>query len=331
MRIYPEQLTSALQRNLRDICVLMGDEPFLLQEARDAIIACAKEHQITERCRVSVAATTDWVALSKETQQTSLFANRRVFDIRFDTPPKAADAKALLALINAWQHDLLMLSLPKLDSKAQQAAWFKQADQKGMVVPCLRTSGDAWINALRQRAKLHQINLQADALAMMAERTNGNLAAAEQLLQRLALAYDKKPIGIQELRQQSHDEAYDSLQELLDAILLKQTAKALRVLEHLMAQDVEPLLILGAMTYESRRVLAIKDALQKGESLASVWQSHKIWPARQPLIKKALESPITHWWRVIALAQQADNILKGQEIGQPSTCLQSLVAAMARL
>ena len=182
MKLKPEQLPAQLQRGLAPIYVISGDEPLLVMEAADAVRQCAREAGFVDRQVMNVERGFDWGALAEAASSMSLFAEQRLLELRLPTgKPGDAGAKALSAFAANPPPDTLLLVLSgKLDGRAQQSKWYKALEGVGIGVvvwPLNAAQLPGWI-AARMRAKGMQPD--GEAVAMLAERVEGNLLAAVQ-------------------------------------------------------------------------------------------------------------------------------------------------------
>jgi DNA polymerase-3 subunit delta len=83
MQLALSQLAAHLQKGLRSLYVLHGDEPLMLQEAADAIRASARVQGYTERSVHTVSgAHFDWSEVLAAGGSLSLFADKQIVEVR---------------------------------------------------------------------------------------------------------------------------------------------------------------------------------------------------------------------------------------------------------
>ena len=86
MQLALPQLQAHLQKGLRSLYTLHGDEALLVQEAADAIRSAARQQGYTERSvHVVSGAHFDWSEVLAAGGSMSLFAERQILEIRLPT------------------------------------------------------------------------------------------------------------------------------------------------------------------------------------------------------------------------------------------------------
>ncbi|MFN7778685.1 MAG: DNA polymerase III subunit delta, partial [Betaproteobacteria bacterium] len=200
MQIKLDALLAHLARGaLKPVYTVSGDEPLLAIEAADAIRAAARQAGYSEREVVHADARSDWSQLLGAAAGLSLFASKRVLDIRLPSgKPGKMGAEALAALAAGAGDDLLLIALPKLDRKAREAAWPTALDRAGVWVDVPKVERDALPAWIAARLARQQQQAPREALEFIADRVEGNLLAAHQEIQKLALLH---PAGTLTLEQ----------------------------------------------------------------------------------------------------------------------------------
>ena len=255
MGLRPEQLGRDLERGLKSVYLVSGDEMLLVQEACDQIIAAARSDGFTERTLIQVETGFRWHELTEAANAMSLFAPRRLLDVR--VPPKRFDkdaAEMLLAYLEKPSPDtLLLLRTEGLDKKQRGAAWFKRIDAVGatlLVWPIDSKKMPAWI---AQRSRRVGLELSRDALVHLASSVEGNLLAAVQEIEKLALAGLPQPVTLAALTAAVSDAAHYDAFDLIDAALAGEATRVRHIVWVLRAEGVAPLTILGALTWRLRQ------------------------------------------------------------------------------
>jgi DNA polymerase III subunit delta len=311
LKLTPDTLAQQLATKLLPAYLVSGDEPLLTQEAADAVRAaarragCEREVHFIERA-------VDWEAVRAASANLSLFATRRLTEIRLATgKPGTAGAAALSALLESVGSDTHYLILaPRLDREARNAPWLRALESIGaalQVWPLEPARLPAW---LRGRAKALGIELDADALALLAARTEGNLLAAQQELDKLALAGVRGSVGAEALLAVIADSARFDVFQLSEALLEGATARALRMLAGLRAEGTEPVLVLWACTK------ALRDTwnahAHAGEARAPVWQRQAA-----ALEQARRRAPRLSFRTLLQRAARTDRMIKGRLTGDP--------------
>ena len=242
MKLKPEQLEQHLQRGLQHLYVVFGDEPLLAQEAADAIRAAAKNAGHHEREIFTVEAGFNWGALLLSGNSMSLFASLRLFDVRIPTgKPGVEGAQKLQEYCAALPLDTVtLITMPKLDRQAQNAKWFGALEAAGVIVavyPVERSRLPQWI-----RERLARQNQQADAqtLQFLTDQVEGNLLAAHQEVQKLALLFPEGKLSFEGVKDAVLDVARFDVFKLSDTLLGSDVARLARMMDGLKGEGVAP-------------------------------------------------------------------------------------------
>ena len=330
MRVAPEQLPRHLEKGPAALYAICGDEPLLVWEAAHAVRQAAAAADFGERETFIVERGFDWSRFAEAAASLSLFAAKRLLEIRIPTGKPGIDGGAALARhVAALPVDTLtLIILPRLDRQLRTTAWFEALERRGVVVavePVARERLPAWIGA---RLKSQGQSAEAAALAFMAERVEGNLLAAHQEIQKLGLLYPAATLSFEQVKDAVLDVArYDVFQ--LGAALLKGDAAAtVRILDGLQGEGAAPPLVLWAIAQEIRVLLNIAEQVAAGRSRAEALRAARVWGPRQELIPAALRRlSRDRLEALLAGACRADRVAKGLSGGRVWDELMSLALA----
>jgi DNA polymerase-3 subunit delta len=311
MKLRPDQLEQNLQSNLSPIYIVSGDEPFQLGEACQTIREQCKAQGVTEREVMHVDRSFDWYQLTDSANAMSLFAERKLIEIRMPTgKPGDAGAKVLLAYAqNPSPDNVLLLVTGKLDGRAK---WFKALEGAGVYVqiwPIEPARLPQWISMrLRQRGLM----ASSEAVKLLADRVEGNLLAADQEMEKLLLLNGPGQIDVQQVIEAVADSArYDAF-GLMDAALAGDAPRVSKILFGLRGEGLEPIALMGAMNYQLRAMCAMAADVQQGEPLDAVLASHRVWDKRKPLVRGALQRHnLKRWQGFIWKSGEIDRMIKG--------------------
>lgn len=290
MQLKGDQLVAHLERGLAPVYVVHGDEPLLVLEAADTIRQKARQSGFDEREVLTALTGFDWSALAEVGCNLSLFGGRKVIDLRIPTGKPGRDGGA--ALQSYCQHlspdNLLLVTLPALDWKDEKAAWLTALGAAGVVVklqapPLAELPG--WIAGRLRRQ--HQ-KADRDALMFMAERVEGNLLAAHQEIQKLALLYPQGELSFEQIRDAVLNVARYHLDDLREAILTGDLPRYARTLQGLRQEGEALPLVLWAVSEETRAMLSVREAMDQGKPIDAVMKLAKIWGPRQVAIRHAV-------------------------------------------
>jgi len=321
MQIRLEELDARLARALASLYVIHGDEPLLAMEAADAIRAKARAEGHAEREVHLVERHYDWGRLAASAAALSLFASRRLIELRVPSGKPGTDgAAAINAYCAALQPDIVTLvTLPRLDRAGQNSAWFGALSGAGVVVnvfPVERRTLPLWIGARLARQKQRAAE---DALAFIADCVEGNLLAAHQEIQKLGLLYPPGDLAFEQVRDAVLDVARFEVSQLSEAMLSGDRARLARVLDGLAGEGEAPPRVLWVMSDDVRAVTRVQRGLAAGRNAADLFRESRVWgEARQRLVAAAARRMAREALDA-ALAQAAavDQTIKGLAKGDP--------------
>lgn len=321
MKISANQLTSHLKKSLASCYLVSGDEHLLVDEALDAIRRTARERGFTSR--ESYAATTgfDWTQLRNASANLSLFAEKRIIELRLPTgKPGKVGGQAIIDLANQADADLILIvSAPKLDRGTASSKWAKTLSSIGVVT-------EIWPIGVRElpgwlAARMKSVGLQPDrgAVALIADRIEGNLLAAGQEIEKLRLLLGEGAVTAEDVSNAVANSSRYDVYKLADAALSGDTRRALKILAGLQAEGVEPVIVVWALTRELRTLVSLVDALAQGGDISSGMQKAGVWSSRQSLIRSCVgrHSVRGSFHRLLKLAARADQAAKGQLRSDP--------------
>ncbi|MFN4342676.1 MAG: DNA polymerase III subunit delta [Azonexus sp.] len=291
MLLKGEQLAAHLERELRPLYVLYGDEPLLVLEAADAIRARARQQGYNEREVLTVLPQFDWGQLLAAGGNLSLFGDRKLIDLRIPTgkPGKEGSAALQQWCQNLSPDNLLLITLPDLDWREEKAAWFIALVNAGVVLklnapPLAELPG--WIAG---RLRRQQQSADQESLKFIAERVEGNLLAAHQEIQKLGLLYPAGPLSLAQVRDAVLNVARYDIDGLREALLAGDIGRLSRTLDGLMQEGEAPPLVLWAMSEEIRALTALRSGLDAGRPVDQLLKDAKMWGPRAIAAKKALQ------------------------------------------
>jgi DNA polymerase-3 subunit delta len=322
MQLKADQLSAHLAKGLRPLYTVYGDEPLLAQEAGDAIRAVARAAGFSERKVFTVgnAAHFDWGALIGAAQAMSLFAERQLIELRIPSgKPGKEGSEALQRYCEALGAEdvLTLVQLPKLDFQQQKSAWFNALDGAGVMLrvePVERRELPAWI-AKRLAAQGQRVSDGEEGhrtLAFFADRVEGNLLAAHQELQKLALLYPQGRLGFDQVEAAVLNVARYDVFKLGEAVLAGQVARALKMLDGLQAEGEAAVLVHWTLAEDIRALKRVKDAMADGKPLPMALREARVWGAKERLYERVLPSLAQHQLaHLVEAASTCDGIIKG--------------------
>ena len=333
MKIRANQLSSHLKNSLAPCYLVTGDEPLLVDEALDDIREAARARGFGNR-ELHVATTGfDWGQLTASTGNMSLFAEQRIVELRLPTgKPGRAGGDAIVSLVEQSGPELLFIVTgPKLDGSASRSRWAKAIDKRGVTLPI-------WPISVRELPgwianRMRQAGLQPDreAVAMIADRVEGNLLAAGQEIEKLRLLLGEGKVTAGDVSNAVANSSRYDVYKLTDAAIAGDARRAVRILGGLRAEGVEPVIVMWAITRELRTLATLDDAVRQGQDLGSAMQAARVWNNRQGLMRSCV-SRHRHgeFHKLLKASGRADAAAKGQRFGDPWQMAADIVVGMAR-
>ncbi|MFV8835867.1 DNA polymerase III subunit delta [Aquisalimonas sp.] len=316
MRLKPEQVADTLERSLPLVWLITGDEPLLVGEAMDAVRVAARQAGHTEREVLEVEAGFDWQRLAAAADNLSLFGDRRIIELRMPTgKPGQAGARALSDYCaRAPEDTVLMISAPRLDAGTRKAAWVNAIDTAGAVVqvwPLEQRQLPGW---LEQRLRQAGLQPTREAVQLLAERSEGNLLAAVQEIEKLRLLVPKGELDADAVRQAVADSARFDVFDLTAAALQGEVARCARIVGGLREEGVEPTLVLWALSREVRLVCQLQGAPGQAEQVLK--KNGAFGPRKNQLQRAAQRGGPRRWQALLMRCARADRVIKGVAPGR---------------
>jgi DNA polymerase-3 subunit delta len=320
MQLRAEGLSAHLSKGLARIYTVHGDEPLLAQEAADTIRAAARAQGFGERQIFTVAgAYFDWAPVLAAAQAMSLFSDRQFIEIRIPSGKPGKDgSEALQRYAEAAPDDVLTLvTLPRLDKTQLGSAWFTALDGNGVsirVEPVERRALPAWL-AQRLNAQGQRVGAGEDgqqALAFFADRVEGNLLAAHQELQKLALLHPPGELTLAHIEAAVLDVARFDVFKLSEAVLSGAVPRLLRMLDGLEAEGEAAVLVHWTLAEDIRALARVRAALDAGRPLPLALREARVWGAKERLFERvAPRLDAAQAGALVQAAQICDGLVKG--------------------
>ncbi len=312
MKLTPDSLATHLEQRLLPAYLISGDEPLLTGEAADAVRARARAAGFTEREAHFLERGSDWDDVRASAGNMSLFGSRRLLEIRLPSgKPGVAGNKALVALLERDDPDTLLLMLaPRLDRDAQNADWVRAVEARGAWVQVWPIDFDRLAGWLRGRCRRLRLDATDEALDLLAERTEGNLLAAHQELEKLTLLARDGRVTADTILASVTDSARFDVFQLGEAVLAGDAARALRMIAGLRGEGTEPTLVLWALTKAMRDLW--NGMANPGGPKPRAWQRQSA-----ALDKGLRRAGRLSFASLTVRAGRADRMVKGRLAGDP--------------
>ena len=332
MQLSIDNLAARIGKSWAPVYLLSGDEPLQQQEAADLIRKQARSSGFAQREVYTVGADLNWEQLLGSVSNLSLFAEQRLLELRVPDGKMGKEAAAgLCRYLEDPPTDVVLVVLSaKLDRTAKNSRWYKAIDQAGVVVTIWPINAQQIRPWLSSRAKKLGLKLSSVSLELLIERTEGNLLALSQELDKLSLCFGDAPLDEEQVARAVVDSARFSIYDLADAALSGDAARSLRILQGLREEGDEPVLILWSLVRELRSLAQISAALSSGQAQGAVLQRFGVWKQRVPLVQSALRRNL-NWPGLLQDAARLDRQIKGIGVGDPWLGFESLLLKFSGL
>ena len=344
MQLALPQLQAHLQKGLRSLYTLHGDEALLVQEAADAIRATARAQGYTERSvHVVSGAHFDWSEVLAAGGSLSLFADRQMLEVRIPTGKPGKEGSPMIQQLaqSAEGNDstLTLFILPKLDNATKKGAWFGALDQFGVTLQVESVERAQLPQWIAQRLKMQNQSVASGqegqaCLQFFADRVEGNLLAAHQEIQKLGLLYPEGALSLEQVESAVLNVARYDVFKLSEAVLSGQISRVQRMLDGLQAEGEAAVLVHYTLAEDIRALKRVKDAIAEGKPMPMALREQRIWGVREKLFERVL--PRLSGSRLAQLLQnahQVDGIVKGLKVADwpadPWQALQRLALRVA--
>ena len=333
MRVALHDLERHVRKGLAPLYLLTGDEPLQMGEAADTIRNQARAAGYDGRDILEADARFDWGRLTAEANTLSLFSERRVLDLRIPSGKPGTEGGKVLAEYAAAPPGemLLLVTMPKLERAQLASKWFKTLDRAGIVVQVWPVENERLRQWIEQRMRSRGLTPTPDVSAMLQERIEGNLLAAAQEIDKLALIHAPGAVAPEQLASSVADSSRFDVFKLVDSALDGQPARCVRIINGLKGEGTAPTLVLWAISRELRLLASLAWQIERGGSPQQVVRAQKaVWEKRKPLVIKALtRQPAPPWRTLLEHCSRADRAIKGQDPRDPWLLLVDIAAAMS--
>lgn len=315
-----EALAAHLSRTLAPLYAIHGEEPLLALEAADRIRARAREQGYTEREVLTAEQGFDWGLLLACASSLSLFGSRKVVDLRIPGGrPGTEGAQAVKVYCSNLPPDVVTLvSLPRLDRQSLSSGWFEALARAGTVVTAAAVTRERLPQWIAGRLAAQGQSCDGETLQFLADQVEGNLLAAYQEIQKLALLHPAGGLGLDQVSAAVMDVARFDTAQLGQALLKGDAVRLVRVLDGLRGEGAAAPLVLWQMSEEIRAMGRVLEVLQEGKPSNVALREARVWGSRQGLLMQAVKRvKASDIRQAILHAAGIDRMVKGLAPGDP--------------
>ncbi|MEC4749265.1 DNA polymerase III subunit delta [Methylomicrobium sp. Wu6] len=321
MRLKPEQTAQHLQsKKLAPVYLVSGDEPQQIAEITDAIRKAAQEAGYLEREIFSQDSSFSWNDLPAVAYSTSLFADRKVIDMRLPSAsPGTEGAKVLTAYCERLPEDtLLLITTGKLAAASLKTRWFQALERVGVFIQVWPLEGEDLRRWLQQRLQRRGMSADNEGLKLLAARIEGNLLAAAQEIEKLYILHGAGFLDTAKIVDAVADSSRYDVFKLADSLLAGNPGRITKIMAGLKDEGMAAPVVLWAITREARTLCKIRQDMAGGKNRDAAMQTQQIWDKRKALVAQALDrltEAALH--RILVISAKADREIKGQQPGDP--------------
>lgn len=316
MKIPALQIENDLKKRLAPIYLVSGDEPLQYMEVTEAICEAAEQQGYTERQVIAVEPGFEWSSLMMEASAMSLFAEKKILDVRLPTAKPGREGGKVLREYaqNPPQDTLLLLRVGRFEKGGANSAWVKALDAAGVFVQIWDLKPHETLKWVENRLRKAGFQADRDAVRLLTERIEGNLLAGAQEVEKLRMILDPGPLSFDDVRAAVTDSSRFDIFELSDAALNGQAARAARILEALKGEGIHEAQILWALSRDIRTLAQLADASAKRRSADAILKG--MWQQRRQLITGALRRcQPDEWAAMLNKCAELDELVKGMRKG----------------
>jgi DNA polymerase-3 subunit delta len=278
MNVRPDQLKSVIANRTYPVYMVSGDEPLQQMESLDLIRSYLRDNEFSEREVLDVDAQFDWQRLMDEAANMSLFATRRIVELRLPSAKPGRQGSQVLKdyLSRPPEDTVLVINAGKVDGNSKKSAWYKAVEQSGMIVQCWPVAADKLSSWLQQRFRARDMGADNEVLAYISQHVEGNLLAADQEIEKLYMLLGPGKISYADVAEAVTSQSRYSVFELVDMMLAGDTKRVIRIITGLKAEGVVPVVVNWALAKDIRLLAQASQDPSSAEftlKRSGVWQS----------------------------------------------------------
>ncbi len=334
MELRPEQLAGqSSNQPLQPAYLIAGPETLRVLEAADGVRARARAEGISEREVFDADGRDfDWNLLDSTFNAPSLFSARRLVELRLPSgKPGKEGAEVISGFCANPPPDVVLLITCNDWSKAHQGKWADAVGRIGTIAVAWAIKPHELSDWIERRLRSKGLRADAAAVQRLSERVEGNLLAAAQEIDKLALLADGQVLDLEAMESLVADAARYDVFRLAEASLSGQPVAVVRMLAGLRAEGEAAAALMPILIKELVRTAALARVQANGGNLAAEMKGQGIWESRQAPFKRALQrhAEPRRWERFVAEAARVDRIAKGRADGNVWVAMERLLVAVA--
>ena len=336
MKLYPEKLHHYLKEQAAKpttrCYIISGDEPLLIQESCDLVRHALRQQGYTERELFHAEEGFKWQEVLYSANSMSLFAEKKLIEVRMSSRSPGDAGRALLVSLVEELNEAtaLLLVMPRIDAATQKTKWFKSIERVGVFMQVWPIEAKQFPDWLQRRFKREGLEVTREALLAMARRTEGNLLAAVQEIERLKLISPDKHIDLEEVTDGVADSARYDVFKLIDASLAGQSPRVVRMIQGLRLEGTAEMYVNVMLARELRLLETMATAMDQGQTVQEVLRRGRVWDKRKQAVSRCLDRHGAQSLRRLQLMTgKIDRVIKGLEPGDAWREITNLLLGLA--
>jgi len=320
LKLYAEKLSSHLKKNLAPSYLVSGDEHLLVEESLDKIRAAAREQGFASRESFVAMANFNWSQLAAVASNMSLFADKRIIELRLPTgKPGREGSAAICEFVDFLGPEFVLIVItPRLGNSNKNSKWVKTLSASGDHLPIWDVDLRELPRWIATRMRDAGLKPDRDAVTMIADRVEGNLLAANQEIEKLRIILGEGPVTAEDVATAVANSSRYDVYKLVDAAVSGNAKRAMKILNGLRGEGVEPVIVMWALTRELRELAKLADAVRQNIDLGAAMQKQRVWNNRQAMVRACIgRHQHTELYRLLKATGRADAAAKGQAAGDP--------------
>jgi DNA polymerase-3 subunit delta len=288
MQVYPNRLSDSLQKGLQSFYMVFGDEPQQKLQALEQIRTVARQQGFDERQSLLADSQFNWNQLLEATQSLSLFSARIFIELELPEGKPGAEGSKILVDLSTKSHPdtIVVLHGGKIGKDVQKTKWFKSLDSLGVYVPCYPLEGNQLQQWISRQLQEQGLSNSVENCKLLIDYCEGNLLAAKQEIEKLALLFPDGQLTAQQIEQAVVDQSRFNVFQLVDVLLAGDAQKSIKMLYRLESEGIEPNIVLWALVREWQTLYQLRHKQRQNQPIN--WNQHRIWQNRQNLYLSAL-------------------------------------------
>jgi DNA polymerase-3 subunit delta len=325
-------LNNLAKAPIKPVYLIAGAEALLVQEAADALRQRLRENGYSERIVIDAdAGGFDWNDLHQHGASMSLFATLRLLDLRLPTgKPGKEGAQALLEFCQSPPADTVLLVTSQDWSNKHGGKWSEAIETLGELAvawPIKPGEIGYWIN---RRLSAKGIKADAEALQILTARVEGNLLAANQEIDKLAMQGVQGAVTAAQMQQWVADSSRFDVFKLIDACYERDFARASRILRGLRAEGEQVPALVPMVGKELLNLAYYARIQEEGRRAQAAMQADKLWQAKQAQMLRMLDHGSSRLFdELCRQLADVDRMSKGRIGGDPWVSLERVLVQWA--